>query len=186
MNARRILIIHLPSNTLSRINRQGITRLPHRSRGQAYQSPHASLEGVRLHARRIHRSFTAKQRRTRITGQGVTRLPNRSHCQAYQSPHNSLERETLNGIRISSFTAKLHTTRITGQGVIRLPQPFTRSSISKSTHFPRRSEVECKTDSYRSLPSNKLSRITRQGVTRLHPTIQTVKHIRVTTLPLKE
>ena len=43
----------LPSNTLSRITRQGVTRLPNRSRGQAYRSHHTSLEGVRLNARRI-------------------------------------------------------------------------------------------------------------------------------------
>ena len=35
----------------TRITGQGVTRLPHRSRGQAYQSHDASLEGVRLNAR---------------------------------------------------------------------------------------------------------------------------------------
>ena len=53
------------------------------------QSPHASLEGVRLNVRRISSFICQAKRYPESPGQGVTRLPHRSRGQAYQSLHAS-------------------------------------------------------------------------------------------------
>ena len=76
----------LPSNTEPESPGNESQGLPNRSRGQAYQSPHASLEGVRLNARRIS-SFTTKQHTTRITGQGVTKVASTVHAVKHLKVH---------------------------------------------------------------------------------------------------